>query len=70
MFSNLHKYWLPLTLVVIWTITWKGIALWRAAKKNDKSWFVALLIINTAGLLEIFYLLVFSKRSITPKSAD
>lgn len=49
-------------LIFIWNIVWKGIALWKAAKNNDKAWFVALLVINTLGILEIFYVYVFSKR--------
>ena len=46
----------------VWSITWKGFALWRSAKKGEKKWFIALLIINTVGLLEILYLFVFSKQ--------
>ncbi len=48
--------------VIIWTLAWKGPALWRAARQNSVPWFVALLVINTAGVLEILYLFVFSKR--------
>ncbi len=46
---------------VIWTIPWKGWALWRAARKNEKGWFIALLLINTLALLEIFYIFILSK---------
>jgi hypothetical protein len=45
-----------------WSIMWKGLALWRAAKKSEKKWFILLLIINTVGILEILYLFVFSKQ--------
>lgn len=48
--------------VVIWSVVWKGLALWRAAREGSKPWFVALLIINTLGILEILYLYVFSKK--------
>jgi hypothetical protein len=54
-----------LMIGAIWSLIWKGIALWKAAKNNDKAWFVALMIINTLGILEIFYIYVFSKRDIT-----
>jgi hypothetical protein len=40
----------------IWEITWKGFALWRAAKNNSKYWFIPLLIVNSVGLLPIIYL--------------
>jgi hypothetical protein len=49
--------------VLIWSIVWKGLALWRAAKLGQKPWFVALLVINTVGILEILYLYFFSKKT-------
>jgi len=56
--QNLWIIW----LAVLWTLPWKGIALWKAAHLKDKWWFIAFLIINTLGLLEILYIFVFSKR--------
>lgn len=50
-------------LLIIWSLVWKGWALWTAARKGSKSWFVALLIVNTLGILEILYIYVFSKKS-------
>jgi len=26
-----------LTLLIVWELIWKGLALWKAAKRNDKS---------------------------------
>lgn len=49
-------------LLVIWTLYWKYHALWYAAKHDHKWWFIALMVINTAGILEILYLYVFSKK--------
>jgi hypothetical protein len=48
--------------LLIWSIVWKGLALWQAARRGDKIWFVVLLVINTVGILEILYLYVFSKK--------
>lgn len=48
-------------LAVIWTVAIKGYALWTASKRNEKWWFIALLIINTFGILEIVYLVFFAK---------
>ena len=53
---------LVLIALVIWSGIWKAVALWKAARNSDKVWFAALFIINTAGLLEIFYIFAFSKR--------
>jgi hypothetical protein len=49
-------------IFLIYSIILKGFALWKAARKNQKKWFIALLIINTGGLLELLYIFIFSKR--------
>jgi hypothetical protein len=43
-------------LAVVWSLLWKGLALWRAAKRGEKIWFVVFLLVNTLGILEIIYL--------------
>ena len=48
-------------LALIWTIAIKGYALWHAAKRNEKWWFIALLVINTFGILELVYLIFYAK---------
>lgn len=40
-------------------------ALWRAAELKHKKWFLALLVVNTAGIVEILYLFVFSKKRVS-----
>jgi len=57
----LENQWLIL-LIIAWTIPWKGIALWKAARKGHKWWFIALLVINTLAILEILYIFIFSKK--------
>jgi len=61
----------PIILVVaLWTIILKGYALWNASRNNQKWWFIALLVINTIGILEIIYLIWFRKtKSTTIESA-
>jgi methionyl-tRNA synthetase len=56
----LQNTWVLLALV-LWTLPWKGVALWRAAHNDDKKWFIALLVVNTLGLLEIAYIFYFGK---------
>ena len=46
---------------VVLAITLKGFALWRAARNNSSGWFVALLLINTFGVLELLYLVVWGR---------
>ena len=45
-----------LIIVTIWDLYWKIKALWLAAKLNQKRIFIALLIINSLGVLPIYYL--------------
>lgn len=53
---------LLIILVIIWSFIWKGIALWKCGRNNQLAWFVVLLLINTAGILEIIYLLFFQNK--------
>jgi len=48
---------IALVIAAIWELAWKGVALWRASKREEKWWFIALLVINTVGVLPILYLL-------------
>lgn len=47
--------------LMLWSLVWKGWALWKAAKNGSKVWFVVLLVVNTLGILEILYIFVFGK---------
>ena len=64
---NNPAYMPLLLLLIIWTLVWKGAALWRAARNGQRNWFIALLIINSLGILEIIYLFYFGKPK---KTAD
>lgn len=55
-----------LVILIIWAIFWKGMALWKSARLNQLVWFIALLVINTFGILEIIYLIIYSKYSVSP----
>lgn len=62
--GGLIGVWLILALiaVVIVATVLKGMALWRAGQRGHKGWFVALFLLNTAGILEAVYLLTAGKR--------
>ena len=51
---------LILVILLVWELIWKGISLWYAARHSQQGWFIALLILNTAGILPILYL-IFAK---------
>ena len=69
-FSNHPTMLIIFIALVIWSAIWKAMALWKAARNGDKVWFAAIFIINTAGLLEIFYIFAFSKRQQEHHSMD
>jgi len=50
---------LILFILIIWSAVWKAIALWKAARNGHKGWYIALFIINTIGILEIIYILMY-----------
>jgi|TARA_Y100000310_G_C20597870_1_gene771434 hypothetical protein len=50
-----------LYLTLAWIIVWKGFGLWHSAKNSQKPWFIALLVINSLGILPIIYLFAFRK---------
>src|SRR5262245_34205161 len=58
--------WIPvvgggIVLLMVWSLFWKGLALWHSAQRRQPWWFVAVLLINTAGILEIVYLFGVAK---------
>ena len=46
-------------LVSLWTIPWKGVALWKASRNNQLGWFIALMLVNSLAVLEIVYIFYF-----------
>ncbi|MFA5936384.1 MAG: DUF5652 family protein [Candidatus Paceibacterota bacterium] len=51
-----------LLLMIVWVLPWKGYALWTASRRDEKWWFIVLMIVNTFGILEIFYLFYVAKK--------
>ncbi|TAL20318.1 hypothetical protein EPN90_01255 [Patescibacteria group bacterium] len=48
-------------LLLLGLLALKGFALWRAARNGHKVWFIAMLVINLIGILEVIYLLTAGK---------
>ena len=55
-------FWLAISLALVWSLTWKGIALWKASRNEHLVWFIVLFLINTLGILPIIYIFAFSQR--------
>lgn len=54
-------FWVFIAIVAIWEVIWKGFGLWHSARNKQKAWFILILILNTAGILPIIYLLTHKK---------
>ena len=48
--------WIVIALIII---LFKGLSLWHSARHSQKWWFIALLILNTLGILPLIYLFFF-----------
>ncbi len=59
----LNSQYLPMiALIVLWVLPWKGVALWKAARLSHKWWFIAFLVLNTIGILEIIYIFIIASK--------
>ena len=65
---NDFPVWL-IILITLWSIPWKGMALWKAAQLSHKRWFIILLVTNTIGILDIIYIR-FVARKYTVETID
>ncbi|VVB81240.1 Uncharacterised protein [uncultured archaeon] len=59
MYEQMLIWLLPL---IIWEAIWKAIGLWKSARNNQLYWFIAILIVNSVGILPIIYLAFFQKK--------
>lgn len=60
--SFIANNWVAFVIIMVWSLFWKGCALWTAGKNDQKRWFIALLVLNTVGILEIFYIFYIAKK--------
>lgn len=61
------KFLIPLMLL---DLVLRGIALWRSAKKDQGVWFIALLIVNSMGILPLIYLLLNREVKVASKKVS
>jgi hypothetical protein len=57
-------------LIAAIVIILKGYSLWHAARRGEKGWFIALLLINTFGILELVYLYFIVGKWRKPKNSS
>lgn len=68
--ANIPPFLAIFFVLAIWGSIWKGIALWKAARKNAIAWFIVLLVFNTVGILEILYIFLFAKMEKVKKPSE
>lgn len=66
-YINNPKFAAVIALIAVWSLIWKGFALWKASHKEQKIWFVLLLGVNSVGILEILYIFWLNKYNIERK---
>lgn len=65
--SFFNVYWPLVLIIVAIEFILKGMALYRSARNGQNYWFVALLVVNTMGILPLIYLIWFSKVAVPVK---
>lgn len=61
--ENQPAYIVLLIILMAWSLAWKGVAMWKSARNGQIGWFVAILLINLVGFLEITYIMFFQKKT-------
>jgi len=54
--------------LMIWELIWKGVGMWKAGRNNQLPWFIAILIVNSVGILPILYIAFFQKKGKTQEA--
>lgn len=47
--------------VAAWDTAWKAVAVRRALRNGQRRWVLPLLVVNSAGILPVLFLLLWSK---------
>jgi len=60
---------LVVILAIVWSMVWKGIALWHAGRNAHLGWFITLFLVHTLGILDIIYVFLFRRVVPRPQKA-
>ncbi len=66
----MQQNWWMMAILTLWLLPWKGVALWKAARLGHMKWFIAILILNTLALLDIFYIFVIARKAEKKETSD
>ncbi len=45
-----------LIVLMLWSLSWKAIALWKSARRGQAGWFIFFVFVNSVGVMELIYL--------------
>jgi hypothetical protein len=67
MTENIFSVLTPLQIgliifLALFDLIFKAIGLWHSAKNEQKTWFIFIFLLNTAGILPLIYLKFFQKK--------
>lgn len=57
----INGFYPAIPIILLWSLFWKGLALWHSGRRGQVWWFVVMLVVNTLGILEIIYLFAIIK---------
>lgn len=61
--ENVSTVWATIiAIAAIWDLVWKALGMWRSARNNQPAWFIVILIINSLGIIPIYYLLTHKEK--------
>lgn len=70
-FSAYGSFSPVIVFLMVIDLALKGITLYKSARRDQKIWFVALLLVNSLGILPVIYLLVnkdvLAVKAVAPK---
>jgi hypothetical protein len=55
----INSYTPYIVILFLWDLVCKGIGLWKSGRNGQKNWFIAILMINSIGVVPIVYLKFF-----------
>ncbi len=57
-------------LLLVVDLILRGISLYKSARRDQKVWFVALLLVNSLGILPVIYLIMNKDVTLTSKATQ
>lgn len=58
-----------IALLIIWEMVWKAIGMWKSARNNELGWFIAIILVNSIGILPIVYLILNKNKNKSQEEA-